>query len=57
MLGFERVKNSLSEYVRKSRHAKHLIELGFGKDVEFSCMLNNFGIVPVYLDGKVTLMR
>jgi len=57
VLGFERVKNALSEYVGKSRHAKHLIELGFERDIEFSCMLNHFGLVPVYRDGKVTLMR
>jgi len=57
VLGFERVKGALSEYVGKSRHAKHLFELGFGRDVEFSCMLNRFEIVPVYVDGKVTLIR
>jgi 2-phosphosulfolactate phosphatase len=57
VLGFERVKNTLSEYVGKSRHAKHLIELGFERDIEFSCMLNHFGLAPVYRDGKVTLMR
>jgi len=57
VLGFERVKDALSEYVRKTRHAKHLTELGFRRDIEFSCMLNHFGIVPVYRDGKVTLMR
>ena len=57
VFGFERVKDALGEYVGKSRHAKHLIELGFEGDIEFSCMLNHFGLVPVYRDGKVTLMR
>jgi len=57
VLGFERVKDALGEYVGESRHAKHLIELGFERDIEFSCMLNHFGLVPVYRDGKVTLMR
>ena len=55
IFGFEHVKPALSEYVWKSRHAKHLIDLGFGRDVEFSCRLNHFGIAPVYRDGKVTL--
>jgi len=57
VLGFERVKDALSEYVKKSRHAKHLIELGFEKDIAFSCRLDHFGLVPVYRDGKVTLIR
>jgi len=57
VLGFECVKGALSEYVGKSRHAKHLIELGFERDIEFSCMLNRFGTAPIYRDGKVTLMR
>ena len=57
VLGFERVKGALSEYVRKSRHARHLTELGFERDIEFSCMLKHFEIVPVYRDGKITLMQ
>ena len=57
VLSFERVKDALGEHVMKSRHAKHLMELGFEKDIEFSCRLDHFGLVPVYRDGKVTLMR
>jgi 2-phosphosulfolactate phosphatase len=57
VFAFERVKDALYESVSKSRHAKHLIELGFERDVEFSCRLNRFGVVPVYRDGKVTLMQ
>ena len=56
VLGFEHVRGGLGEYVGKSRHARHLVELGFEKDIEFSCELDHFGIVPVYRDGKVTLM-
>ena len=57
VLTFEHVKDALSENVTKARHAKHLAEIGFGRDVEFSCMLNLFGLVPIYMDGKVTLMH
>jgi len=57
VLAFECAKNTLGESVRKSRHAKHLIELGFERDIEFSCMLNRFDLVPIYRDGKVTLMQ
>jgi len=55
VLGFEHVRGALSEYVRRSRHAGHLVELGFKKDIEFSCKLDHFGIVPVYKDGRITL--
>lgn len=57
VLGFERVKDALSEYVRRSRHARHLIELGFERDLNFSCKLDHFETVPVYTDGKVMLIR
>jgi 2-phosphosulfolactate phosphatase len=53
---FERVKGALGEYVMKSRHARHLTELGFKRDIEFSFGLDHFGLVPIYRDGKVTLM-
>ena len=56
VLGFEHVRGALSEYVMKSRHAKHLVELGFERDVEFSCKLDHFGVVPVFRDGWVTVM-
>jgi len=57
VLGFEHARGALSEYVRRSRHAGHLVELGFKKDVEFSCMQDHFGVVPVYRDGRVALMQ
>jgi 2-phosphosulfolactate phosphatase len=57
VFAFERVKDALSEYVIKSRHARHLVELGFERDVVFSCGLDRFGIVPVYQRGKITLMQ
>jgi len=43
--------------VMKSRHAGHLVKLGFEKDIDFSCKLNHLAIVPTYRDGKVTLTR
>lgn len=57
VFAFEHVKDALSEYVVKSRHARHLVELGFERDVVFSCGLDRFGIVPFYQRGKVTLMQ
>ncbi len=56
VLGFKHVRGALGEHIMKSRHAGHLVELGFEKDIEFSCRLDRFGVVPVYRDSKVTLM-
>jgi len=57
VFAFAGVKDALCEYVMKSRHARHLVELEFERDVVFSCKLDHFGIVPVYQHGKVTLMQ
>ena len=57
VLAFEHVRGALSEYVMKSRHAGHLMELGFERDIEFSCKLDYLDVVPVYRDGRVTLMQ
>lgn len=56
VLAFKGAKTALHESVMKSRHARHLTELGFTRDVEYSCMLNRFGLVPVYRGGMVELM-
>jgi len=56
VLSFEHVRDALGEYVMKSRHARHLVELGFEKDIEFSCKLDHSGVVPVFRDGWVTVM-
>lgn len=52
---FERAKDTLSDYVIRSKHARHLVELGFERDVIYSCKLDHFGMVPVYRSGKITL--
>lgn len=57
VFAFDCVNDALCETVMKSRHAKHLIELGFERDIEFSCTLNRFDLVPVFRDGKIALMR
>jgi 2-phosphosulfolactate phosphatase len=56
VFAFKRAETALRESVMKSRHARHLTELGFERDVEFSCMLNRFDLVPVYCDGMVKLV-
>jgi 2-phosphosulfolactate phosphatase len=57
VFAFERVKDALCEYVMKSRHARHLVELGLKADVVFSSELDHYDVVPFYKHGKVTLTQ
>jgi 2-phosphosulfolactate phosphatase len=57
VLAFGCAKDALVESVKRSRHAQHLVELGFERDIEFSCVLNRFGVVPVYSDDEVMSMQ
>ncbi|KHC90756.1 2-phosphosulfolactate phosphatase [Thermotoga sp. Mc24] len=48
---FESVENTREEIKRHSSHAKKLISLGFGKDVEFCTTEDLFKTVPVLMNG------
>jgi 2-phosphosulfolactate phosphatase len=53
VLGFKQARGNLCENVMKTQHARHLISMGFVKDVEFSCQLDSINIVPVYRNRKI----
>jgi 2-phosphosulfolactate phosphatase len=55
LLAFKQAENNLTRNVMKAKHAEHLVQLGFKRDVDFSCSLNVFRTVPIYADGKITL--
>jgi 2-phosphosulfolactate phosphatase len=50
---FKGVKHNLLENIRNSKHGQDLAKIGFSKDIEFSCQLDIYGIVPFYRNGKV----
>lgn len=52
-LAFKYAENDLYTTVMESSHSKKLIELGFARDIEFSCRLDVFQIAPIYREGKV----
>jgi len=52
-LSWRHVANSLFTNVMKGEHARHLASLGFERDIEFSCQLDLFKIVPIYKDGVI----
>ena len=53
VLGFRQARGNLCENVMKSQHARHLVSMGFVKDIEFSCRLDSISIVPEYRNGKI----
>jgi 2-phosphosulfolactate phosphatase len=55
LLAFTQAKGKLFETVMLSEHARHLVQLGFRTDVEFSCQLDLFNIVPIYRNGVIKL--
>jgi len=57
LLAFKRTEDSICENVMMGEHARELIKLGFKKDIEFSCQLGLFKIVPVYKDGIIKLLK
>jgi 2-phosphosulfolactate phosphatase len=57
LLAFKQTQNNLCKNVMKAEHAKHLMKIGFGRDIEFSCQLDILKILPIYRDGKVTLLE
>jgi 2-phosphosulfolactate phosphatase len=57
VLGFKQMRDDLCENIFKTQHARHLVSMGFVKDVEFSCQLNSINIVPVYRNRKIVPLQ
>jgi 2-phosphosulfolactate phosphatase len=55
LLAFKQIKNNLVENIAKGEHAKHLIELGFRRDIEFSCQIDVYEAIPLYKDAKIRI--
>jgi 2-phosphosulfolactate phosphatase len=57
LLAFKQAKHELFETVMLGEHARNLVQLGFRTDVEFSCQLDLFSIVPTYKKGVIRLLE
>jgi 2-phosphosulfolactate phosphatase len=55
LLAFKQAERDLMRTVTVAEHAKHLVTLGFKRDIDFSCQLNLLKIVPIYSHGRITL--
>ncbi len=55
LLAFKQTESDLKAGVMESEHAKHLAELGFREDIDFSCQLNLLNAVPFLDHGRITL--
>lgn len=56
LLAFHEAKNNLFESIKKSEHAKNLIRLGLGEDIEFSCQRSIYREIPFVRDGKIRIL-
>lgn len=57
LLAFRQAESDLTGSVVEAEHAKHLVKLGFKRDVDFSCKLNVLRTVPFYSHGRITLQK
>ncbi|HML03885.1 MAG TPA: 2-phosphosulfolactate phosphatase [Candidatus Bathyarchaeia archaeon] len=57
MAVFKQIRSNLCENIARGEHAKRLIELGLGKDIEFSCQIDVCDVIPVYADGRIRRLK
>jgi 2-phosphosulfolactate phosphatase len=56
-LAFNQTRSNLYENIAKAEHAKHLMELGFRRDIEFSCQIDVYTVIPLYINGKIRMLK
>ncbi|MEM2111193.1 MAG: 2-phosphosulfolactate phosphatase [Candidatus Bathyarchaeia archaeon] len=54
---FKQMKSNLCENIMQGKHARYLINLGFEKDIKFSCQPNLFSLVPIYRNGVIKIVN
>jgi 2-phosphosulfolactate phosphatase len=57
MAAFKQIRSNLCENVARGEHAKRLIELGLRKDIEFSCQIDIYYVIPVYANGRIRRLK
>jgi 2-phosphosulfolactate phosphatase len=57
LLAFKQADHNLYETIVAGEHARHLLQLGFGQDVRFSCQVDLFKVIPFYRNGALTLLK
>ncbi len=55
LLSFKQTKDSLFNCIARDEHARNLVKLGFGEDVEFCCQVDILDIVPSLNNNIITL--
>jgi 2-phosphosulfolactate phosphatase len=57
MAAFKQIRSNLYENIAKGEHAKRLIELGLRKDIEFSCQIDVYNVIPLYENGRIRQLK
>ena len=47
--------NNILEILRKSQHGRYLENIGLGEDLKFCSQLDLFHIVPIFIDGIISI--
>ena len=55
LLAFNGAKQNLRNNICKSKHAQDLLRIGFCEDIEFSCQIDLYNIVPFYKNGIIKI--
>jgi len=53
LLAFKQIKSNLFENIVRGKHAQHLIKLDLRKDIEFSCQIDAYNVIPLYQNGRI----
>jgi 2-phosphosulfolactate phosphatase len=57
MLAFKQVRSNLCDNIATGKHARDLIELGFKRDIEFSCQMDVYTVIPLCANGRIRILR
>ena len=57
MAAFKQIRSNLCENIAKGEHARRLIELGLRKDIEFSCQIDIYDVIPLYANGRIRPLK
>lgn len=56
-LTFDRSRRKLKEFLNMASHKKRLENLNLDKDIDFCLTLNQYDVIPLFLNEKITLLR
>ena len=53
MLSWYKAEKNLEEIIKNSQHGKYLMDIGFGKDIDFCLNIDHYSIIPYLNNGNI----